>query len=283
MLKGTSIVFKLYLAMLEYFSEYLSGKYSVSSLDSPNHYKTNIIQKIVRMFHTLDELTNKIEDEVSARCVLRGILDSVTTYCFIYEREDKSDMLFRHYLYALDGLTTYKKAIVDGVLEDGSNKTFFEYSCNMAIVQLRQALYNHPYTNLDNKNIETIIKNHNWKYESIDKPNGLSFYRMYREVLLDEKLVNYYSGILSQYAHGLCLSNNPCVNQEQIRNVLYESILLADRIVKGIYRTFPQKEIVNNFLHSESYKRIMHCQGGDHDELLEYAQGIMRGDKIIYI
>lgn len=283
MLKGTSIVFKLYLAMLEYFSEYLSGKYSVSSLDSPNHYKTNIIQKIVRMFHTLDELTNKIEDEVSARCVLRGILDSVTTYCFIYEREDKSDMLFRHYLYALDGLTTYKKAIVDGVLEDGGNKPLFEYSCNMAITQIKQAIYGHPYMNLNNKNIKTIINNHNWKYESIDKPNGLSFYRMYRKVLLDERLVNYYSGILSQYAHGLCLSNNPFVSHEQIKKVLYESILLADRMVKGVYRTFPQKEIVNNFLHSDSYKKIKHCQGGDYDELLEYAQGIMRGDKTLYI
>ena len=82
MIKANPTIFKFYLAIMDSFSEYLSHKYSDKSLDNPNHYKTIIIQKIIRMFHTLVKLTQETQDEVSARCVLRGILDSVTVYCF---------------------------------------------------------------------------------------------------------------------------------------------------------------------------------------------------------
>lgn len=269
--------------MLESISEYLSQKYSYSSLDNPDHYKTIIIQKIVRMFHTLDEMTKKSEDEVSARCVLRGILDNVTTYCFIYEREDQSDIMFRHYLYELDGFTTYKIAIIDGILEEGINKLQFEYSCNAIISQIKQKIMSHPYYKLDKSNVDTIIINNNWKYESLDKPISLTFHRMYRQILLDEKLVNYYSDILCQYSHGLCLSNIPCVNHEQIQKVLFESIPLADRMVKGICRTFPQKEILKHFYLSDSFKKIISCHGFNHDELFEFAKAIIMKDKTMCI
>ena len=87
MIKPNPTIFKFYLTMLESFSEYLSQKYPETSLDNPDHFKTIIIQKIVQMFHTLNTLTKVSNDEVSARCVLRGILDSVTTYCFIQSRK----------------------------------------------------------------------------------------------------------------------------------------------------------------------------------------------------
>lgn len=92
MIKANPTIFKFYLSMMDSFSEYLSNRYTESSLDNPDYYKTIIIQKIVQMFHTLERLVEESQDEVSARCVLRGILDSVTAYCFIYQREDKCDI-----------------------------------------------------------------------------------------------------------------------------------------------------------------------------------------------
>ena len=56
MIKANPTIFKFYLTMMDSFSEYLSQKYSDSSLGNPNHYKTIIIQKVVRMFHTLEQL-----------------------------------------------------------------------------------------------------------------------------------------------------------------------------------------------------------------------------------
>lgn len=282
MIKANPTIFNFYLTMMESLSDYLSQNYPESSIDNPDHFKTNIIQKIVRMFRTLGKLTNESRDEVSTRCVLRGILDSVTTYCFIYQREDQSDMLFRHYLYALDGFTIYKKAIVDGILEEGVDKQQLEYSCHVVITQLKQKLFTHPYNDINNKNVETIIKNNNWKYESLVKPNSLTFHSMYKQIINDTKLVSYYQKILSQYTHGLCLSNTPYIDSEQLQKVLFESIPLADRMIQGICRTFPQKEMLDNFRHSDSYKKIINCNGFDHDELLEFAKAIIKKDKMLY-
>lgn len=282
MIKASPTIFKFYITMMESFSEYLSKKYSDSSLDNPDHYKTIIIQKIIRMFHTLDELTKVSKDEVSARCVLRGILDGVTTYCFIYQRDNQSDIMFRHYLYALDGFTTYKNAIVDGISEEGVNKPQFENSYHDVINQLKQKLFTHPYNDIDNKNVEAIINNNNWKYESLDKPKGLTFQRLYKKVGFDAKLVRYYQEILSQYAHGLCLSNTQYINDEQLQKVLFESIPLANRMVQGIYNTFPPKEMLEYFRHSDSYKKIINYQDFNHDDLMDFTKALTRKDRILY-
>jgi len=282
MIMANPTIFKFYLTMLESFSEYLSKKYSDSSLENPDRYKSIIIQKIVRMFHTLEELTTGTQDEASARCVLRGILDSVTAYCFIYQREDKCDMMFRHYLYALDGFITYKKVIIDGVMEDGNNKLKFECACNEVIRQIKLKLSSHPYQKLNNKNVKKIINSANWKYESLDKPKGLTFNKMYNYIDWDAKLICYYQGILSQYSHGLFLSNIIMLDSEHLQKVLFESIPLADRIIQGICRTFPQKEMLEHFLHSDSFKTIINSQGFNQGDLLNFAKAVIKKDKSLY-
>lgn len=283
MIKANPTVFKLYLEMMDSFSEYLSQKYSESSLDNPDYYKTIIIQKIVRMFHTLDTLVKEYNDEVSARCVLRGILDSVTTYCFIYQREDKDEILFRHYLYLLDGLGAYLKTIVDGILEEGDNKLDFKKYCKSIISEINNKLFSHPYLKSNNSNVVTIIKNTNWKYESLDKPKGLSFCKMYKLLGFDNKTANYYYNIMPQYTHGLCLSNFTNIDSNQLQNVLYESIPLANRMIQGICKTFPYEKMRDVFLQSDSFKKIIMCQGFNHDDLLDYANAIIRKDKMLLV
>ena len=89
MIKANNMIFQFYLAMMDFWGKFLSEKYSQSSsIEDTKHYQTVIIAKIVQMFHSIELLTKDTVDEVSARCVLRGILDSVTTYCFIYQRTD---------------------------------------------------------------------------------------------------------------------------------------------------------------------------------------------------
>ena len=131
--------------MMDSFSEYLSKKYPEGSLDDPDHLKAIIIQKIVKMFHTLERLAIESHDEVSARSVLRSILDSITVYCFIYEKEDKDEVLFRHLLYILDGFKEYQKSVVDGVLDNTvENRTVLNL-LNQVIRQIEKCLSTHPY------------------------------------------------------------------------------------------------------------------------------------------
>lgn len=268
---------------MDSFSEYLSHKYSDKSLDNPNHYKTIIIQKIIRMFHTLVKLTQETQDEVSARCVLRGILDSVTVYCFIYQREDKCDMMFRHYLYSLDGFITYKKGIIDKIMEEGENKFKFEYACNEVIRQIENKLSSHPYQKLNNKNVKTIINNANWKYKSLDEPRGMTFNGMYKQVGYDASLTDYYQDILSQYAHGLCISNTLHNDPKQLEIVLYESIPIADRMIQAICSTFSKKELLLHVYRSEIIKKLVENPEFNTEELFGFLKALIENDKTLFV
>ena len=184
MIKANSTISKFYLTLIDSFSEYLSMKYSEISLNNPLHYKTIIIEKIVRMFHDLEFMIKYNRDEVTARCVLRGILDSVTTYCFIYERKDVEDMLFRHYLYILDGLVTYNQCYIYGIFIKKDEKTYVDNFCNEAIGQLKQILDEHPYSKMNNKNAKTIINYANWRYKSLHNPQKTSYLCINKSVLM---------------------------------------------------------------------------------------------------
>lgn len=129
MVKANNTIFHFYLTMMDFLGKYLSEKNpNTSSMEDTKHYQTVIIMKIVQMFHSLELLTKDTLDEVSARCVLRGILDSVTTYSFIYQRTDVNDMLFRHYLFALDGWREYKKSVIP-ISEDNEYKSKEDCAC----------------------------------------------------------------------------------------------------------------------------------------------------------
>lgn len=283
MIKANPTIFMIYLAMMDSFSEHLSQKYSSSTLDNPDHYKTIILQKIVRMFHTLEQIIKEPHDEVSARCVLRGILDSVTTYCFIYQRKDRIDMMFRHYLYILDGFTTYKKAIIDGILEKGEDKKIFENTYNEVDKQILSKLSSHPYYKIDRKQAEILMEHANWRYESLNNTTKMKFREMYKLIKLEDRLVNYYQSVLSQYAHGLFLSNTTFIHSGQLQKVLFESIPLADRIIQGICRTFPKDDLICFFLRSDACRGILNNPDFNTNDLLDFAKAFLRKDKTILI
>ena len=76
-------------ADIEIYETYYINKYKPKCNSSKDMkcYQTAIVQKIAKMFHSLELLSRNTLDEVSARCILRGILDNITTYSFIYQRE----------------------------------------------------------------------------------------------------------------------------------------------------------------------------------------------------
>lgn len=280
MIKANLTIFRFYLAIMDALSLYLSEKYTDSSIDNPDYFKTRIVHKIVLMFHTLDKLTQTTQDEVSCRCLLRGILDNVTTYCFIYDRDDKNEVLFRHYLYSIDGYICYKDNVVNGIMEKNSNYPF-EQRCNEAINQYKEQLACHPYSVLDNEAIKKLINNANWKYESLQKTDGLRFRDMYLKIGLNKQLAEYYQSYLSQFVHGLSFSNIPCVSPEQIKNVLYESIPLADRMIQAMCRTFPIEEMKQCISSAKTVKKIFKDPDLNVDDLFIFVKALVENDKTL--
>lgn len=282
MVKANNAIFQFYLTMMDYFGKYLSEKYPNSrSIEDTKRYQTVIIEKIVRMFHSLELLTKNTLDEVSARCVLRGILDSVTAYCFIYQRADKEEVLFRHYLYALDGWKVYKESVL-GISKKNDFSNNEECLCNHVIKQIVDKLHIHPFYAQDSSAANIIIQSARWNYESLQNPRSIKYGEMYSLVGFNSSLAEYFQGYLSQFAHGLCFSNKG-TNSEILKSVMYESIILADKLVQTICQTFCDRDIINHFHHSDNLQDYLNSNDFNIDELEEFASALVRKDKTLLI
>ena len=283
MIKANNTILQFYLAMMDFLGKYLFEKYpQSSSIEDTKHYQTVIIAKIVQIFHSLELLTKDTVDEVSARCVLRGILDSVMTYCFIYQRTDVNDMLFRHYLYALDGWREYKKSVIT-ISEGNEYKDKEDFACDYVIKQIEEKLKDHTYYNQDRAITNLLIQNSNWKYESLQNPKCLKYGEMYSAVGFNEKSIEYFKGYLSQFVHGLCLSNKSIADSEQMKRVLHECIPIADKFIQSIAQTFHDKEMMISFIGSDMIQSFLNSKDYNLDELSEYAIALVRKDKTILI
>lgn len=283
MIKANGTIFRFYLAMMDSFSEYLSEKYPEnSSIDDTKHYQTVIIKKIVQMFYSLELLTKDTLDEVSARCVLRGILDSVTIYCFIYEREDYEEILFRHYLYVLDGFSSYRNHVIKNDIDYNDTNSIL-IICDDVISQIEQKLLSHPYSLRDNTVTAKIIKSRNWRYKSFQNQNSVKFGEMYTLVGFVNRYADYCKSYLSQHAHGLCFSNRIHVNREQMEKVQFESIPIADKFIQSITQTFHDKGMIKDFISSGKIRTFLASKDFDVDNLFDFANTLIRKDKIILI
>lgn len=283
MVKANNTIFQFYLAMMDFWGKYLSEKYSnSSSIEDTKHYQTIIIMKIVRMFHSLELLTQNTLDEVSARCVLRGILDSVTTYSFIYQRMDVNDMLFRHYLYVLDGWREYKKSVIP-ISEENEYKEKDVFACDSIIEQIEEKLKNHAYYAQDRAAANLLIQNSNWKYESLQDPRSLKYGEMYSVIGFNNKSIEYFQRYLSQFVHGLCLSNKTTIDSKKMKRVMLESIPIADKFIRSIYQTFHDEEIRIGFGYSDIIHSFLKSKDFNFDDLAEFARALVRKDKIILI
>jgi|GEM_PF-3700256 hypothetical protein len=283
MVKANNTIFQFYLAMMDSLGKYLSEKYpQSSSIEDTKHYQTVVITKIVRMFYSLESLTKNTFDEVSARCVLRGILDSVTAYSFIYQREDENDMLFRHYLYALDGWREYKKSVIS-ISEENEYKDKEDYACDYVIKQIEKKLEEHIYYVQDRATANLLIQNSNWKYESLQNPRSLKYGEMYSTVGFNNKTIEHFQGYLSQFVHGLCLSNKPTADSEQMKRVLHECIPIADKFIQAVSQTFHDKEMVANLISSDIFQNFINSNDFNLDDLSVFANALVRKDKTILI
>ena len=282
MIKANDTIFHYYLAMMDSLVEYLSEKYpDCKSMEETKHYQTIIIEKIVRMFHTLELLTKNTFDEVSTRCVLRGILDSVTTYCFIYQKTDKEEVLFRHYLFALDGWKEYNKSVL-GITEKNEFQYKVECLCSHVIKQIEEKLHLHPFYTQNSSAVKTIIKDARWNYESLQKPRSLKYREMYTLVGFDSNLTEYFQGYLSQFAHGLCFSNKG-TSSEILTGVMHESIILAYKLIQTILQTFHDKEMIDHFLSSDIIQKFHASKDFNFDDLADFAFALVRKDKTLLI
>ena len=105
----TKSLFLTNLLILEGSIKVIERKHHSNDVSDIKSYQVIILKRIVKSLSTIEFVLNKEVDPMSAYGILRMIIDSICIYCFIYEKEDKDEVEFRHYLYLLDGCSQYNK------------------------------------------------------------------------------------------------------------------------------------------------------------------------------
>lgn len=225
-------------------------KHQSNNIDDIDGFGLQIFDKILTSLKTLISICNKSKDYPAACNLLRMIADSLSTYKLIYSSKDIEEKKFRHYLYVLDGITSRKKLMQNDISNDGTlsvnefKQLLKQYestrqSDNDAIKHCNEKLNNHIYSQNYPEFHKLSINKCNWRYKdkvssSINK-NRYSWGDMYRLLGLPNYFISFISLHLSQYSHGLCVSNliHP-KGENDFTPILSFGIIFAGKLINEI-------------------------------------------------
>ena len=194
------------------------------NVDDINGFGLAILRKSVKMLDTLVFVCVRLQDYVVANAIVRMLADSLAVYRLIYASEDEDERIYRHFLYVKDGLSSRVDAMEHDLVYNGtiSHEAFqalndrytdTRQSDKSVINHCNEILANHKYaTSYPEFHRRTCIESSNWKYKILGshrkaKNNQYTWKELYELIDKREDIIDCISSHLSQYIHGLCVSN----------------------------------------------------------------------------
>lgn len=183
-------------------------------------YALEFCRKTLIQATTLVKVANEQEDYNTVCSLVRILADNVSILRLIYRAEDVEEKILRHLLYVMDGVSLRYKYLKDyPKAYDGKiPKDTYDELCNQiyaakdnackCIDFCTNAIKACPGYSDKQQSYDKLIKYHNWKYKTIDKPrheDAYSWKELYEK--LDITDAGYMFSYFSQYVHGLCISN----------------------------------------------------------------------------
>ena len=257
-MKSLSSLFKTNLFVLETYVVAIEQLHNSCNVNEIKSYQGIILRRIVNSLKTMDQMLAFSKDPISAYSLLRTIADSICAYCFIYENENIDEVEFRHFLFLLDGCSQFVNAF-PAVLINNEQLEKTEYEINQTEIsqertnlvdfqkQLLLYIQNTPIVLTMPKETEEIIRNRDWKYRSILpylKKDSFSWLNIYEKAGADVNFVNILSTFLSQYVHGLFLSNTKNPSSKVHYTLIYDvAITLERRLISAIIKCFKEDNV----------------------------------------
>lgn len=278
-------VFNVYLIIIQASIGYLKEKYSSDNVDDIKSYQVIILNRILQSMSTIEVILSHIKDPISSYGLLRMIIDSICSYCFIYDNDNIEEVKFRHYLYLLDGCSRYNELctvdITDNTIkpESDNNKYTEAQKQTSGIMNnfqdgIRELLNKHPYKTENSFVAEKIIKAKEWKYKTIDSDDSKNYYDwqgLYEKVGCSNQMSRFISKFLSQYVHGLFLSNtrNPTavVHYQLIYGVL---VTFIEKMVNVVFRVFNEDNLFDKTMEKIDFCDIVNNESLQRGEILNY-------------
>lgn len=270
----------LYMFIIEGCIKAIAKSHHSNNVCDIKSYQVIILKRICQSLSTINNLLSKEPDPISAYGILRMIIDSICTYCFIYDRDDKEEVEFRHYLYLLDGCSQYKELAsvlkTENEIEKTAEEDLQQNKCYLKKLQqgIENALKNHNYSKVYGDDVARIIRYANWKYITIEGKgeNKYKWERLYEEIGCDNKYAKFISNYLSQYIHGLFLSNTLNPQAESHHFLIYSTLVHFERrLIHSIFRIYTEDHISEKFLQEIDSQKIINS-GIDFCAVSEYLK-----------
>ena len=247
----------------------------------------------LKSFDTFLKVVVNNKDYVTANCILRMLGDCVSVFHLVYMEPNIEYRLLRHCLYVLDGcernlVVLRENSIKEGTLPDEERNhanELIKLSREHRKRMMREAqdlLDKNPLKQKDEDAFNCIVKNRNWKFKefkSYKNKNQYQWRDLYEQIDYSEDydLISY----LSQYAHGLSMSNLVIkLDERNCESVIGEALGLLDRM--NIYAIEYFKEeylyIITGLLEPKMRDKILNCYDEQHrPSIAEWEQkyGIM--------
>lgn len=287
-IKSLGSVFRTYLFILESYVEVVEQLHHSIDVNEIKSYQGIILRRIANSMDTLDKVLVICKDPISAYSLLRTLADSICAYCFIYENDDNDEVEFRHFLYLLDGCSQFINAFPPAlnnreVLEKGEDKEINnelnqeKMDLDNFQKNLLDYLYNTNIARISKDKVTNIIKKCDWKYKTIlhySKNKSYNWKDIYEKAGCDSFMMNFFSTLLSQYVHGLFLSNTKNPDSYAHYSLVYDiAISLEKRIIWAIHNCFKEDDINMRVFGHIDFKKL-HEKDIDRSCVISYFGGI---------
>lgn len=280
-------VFKAYLFILKGSIDYLQEKYKSDNIDDIKSYQVVILSRIYKSMTTLEIILSQCNDPASSYGLLRTIIDSICAYCFIYDNSNEEEKSFRHYLYLLDGISKYLELFptkyenntllsdIDKsqVLRDAKQSIDNMFGIKEGILN---SLSHHCYMSRYPISAKSIVDKREWKFKSIDCDDKLEYYSwrgIYDKIGCNQLMSDFILKYLSQYVHGLFLSNTRDSNTITHYNLIYDILVtFIKKLINTVFRIYKDDDVSTEFVTKVNIDNYVNKERISLREALDYLK-----------
>ena len=255
----------------------VTGLYSYAPVNHLKGYVAHFCYLRLVSFDTFIKVIEQQHDYVSANCLLRMLGDHVAVFRLVYGEKDEVLRWFRHCLYIIDGCEEGMKVLPEELINKGcmpeneleqlakQNQWNREHRQRM-MNQAREILDHLPIKQQDPEAFQKIVDDKNWRFKEFRnyknvKANQYSWKNLY-ELIGKTDFYDLFS-YLSQYAHGLSMSNLIVDNKsrELYDGVIGEAVGLLDSMNQYVMDFFVEEHdyIMLGLLEPEMRDKILSC------------------------
>lgn len=249
------------LSLLDIKTQWLLRLHTVNNIDDIDGFALQIINKCLTSLKTLSTICTLCKDYPSANTVLRMVIDSISVYNIVYATSDAEEREYRHYLYVKDSITARMSTMEEKLENNGSisaedfDKLQKQYEdttkSDRAVVQYCDSILSkHTYSGLYPEFHQQALEHCNWRYKdkvfrSKVNKNRYSWEELY--ILFDSRkdIQTFISTHLSQFVHGLCVSNIAIEeSEENFAALLSFGLVAAGKLRDFLKLLFPDDTII---------------------------------------